>query len=78
MIYRRFIFFNEDEGINSSNSSETAESDIQSSCDLEANDDDVESVIDWCDITVSGQVGSPLFPFTGTPGVTFPVNSRYI
>ncbi|GFU28012.1 piggyBac transposable element-derived protein 4 [Nephila pilipes] len=38
---------------------------------------DAGNARDWCEITASGRSGPPRFPFTGTPGVTFPVNINY-
>ncbi|GFQ76407.1 piggyBac transposable element-derived protein 4 [Trichonephila clavata] len=48
-----------------------------SSESTDSGDDDIGNARDWCEITASGRSGPPRFPFTGTPGVTFPVNINY-
>ncbi|GFR14931.1 piggyBac transposable element-derived protein 4 [Trichonephila clavata] len=51
---------------------------IESSSEsTDSGDDDIGNARDWCEITASGRSGPPRFPFTGTPGVTFPVNINY-
>ncbi|GFQ64511.1 piggyBac transposable element-derived protein 4 [Trichonephila clavata] len=66
------------EGIDTSDAGETEESDIESSSEsTDSGDDDIGNARDWCEITASGRSGPPRFPFTGTPGVTFPVNINY-
>lgn len=66
------------EGIDTSDSSGTEETDIECSSDSEADngDDDIRNARDWYEITASGRLGPPRFTFTGTPGVTFPVNKN--
>ncbi|KFM73296.1 hypothetical protein X975_07258, partial [Stegodyphus mimosarum] len=72
---------NEDEdfeGIDTSDASETDESDIECSSESDdRGDEDIGNAKDWCEITASGLSGPPRFPFTGTPGVTFPFDINY-